>query len=339
MSPEEIESHKPLKMKPPSPAVETPLAKHPPKRKPMPHDESTHITFLSEDEKQKHKGDHKTYKKKPSPSTTKPTSHLHMVTTGGVSMTTAESMSHTSSWTSPSPGTVITPENLQEVLKCPNQSRCVTPALQLATKMRIYLCRHPTRHGVRFYYLTREGFLLHPNVELVSYGDINTADYIIYLPGSAPWHLTECNQTQYAPKIVVMDEFDGPVPLFNPARTTEEYEARYGGIDVPWYNMYFKRSYVRRNDGIFTVYPHLKQRDVFPLTYSVAEAYLPHAFNFHREIEILCTLRGHVRMPTRLRVQQWVGQYAIEKNVSNVITSQVRHFSCVLGCLLAPSLS
>ena len=238
-------------------------------------------------------------------------------------MTTAESLGHTSSWVSPSPGTVVTPENLQEVLKCPNQSRCVTPALQLATKMRVYLCRHPTRHGVRVYYLTREGFLLHPNVELVNYRDIGSADYIVYLPGSAPWHLTECNQTQYASKLVVMDEFDGPVPLFNPARTVEEYAARYGGADVPWYNMYFKRSYVRRSEGMFTVYPHLKQRDVFPLTYSVAEAYLPHAFNFHREIEILCTLRGHARMPTRLRVQQWVGQYATEKNVSNVITSQV----------------
>lgn len=61
--------------------------------------------------------------------------------------------------------------------------------------IQIYFCKHPVRFGVRFYYLVREGLLLHPNVQL--YDELNVdildeIDYVIYLPGSAPWHKTEC---------------------------------------------------------------------------------------------------------------------------------------------------
>ena len=48
-------------------------------------------------------------------------------------------------------------------------------------KLKVYYCKHPVRYGVRFYYLVREGLLLHPNVDFTH--DIEAADYIVYLPG------------------------------------------------------------------------------------------------------------------------------------------------------------
>eukprot|EP00981_Chlorochromonas_danica_P006550 scaffold1431_cov167-Ochromonas_danica.AAC.10 len=226
-------------------------------------------------------------------------------------------------WTSPSLGSMVTPENMMSLLMCPNQSKCIVPQLQLQKKVKVYYCRHPTRHGVRFYYLVREGLLLHPNVELIAEGDIHQADYVVYLPGSTPWHLTECNKTEYAPKLIVLDEFDGVVPLFLPTKTMNEYILRYGSQHTPWFDVYFKRSFVRRSDGGFVGFPHLSRPHVFPLTYSLAEAYLPHRFNFQREIDILCTLRGHKQMQTRLRVQEWVAAYGQSRNLSNVISGQV----------------
>ena len=82
---------------------------------------------------------------------------------------------------SPRNGTDISAPNQFAVLMCPNQSKCIVPDLQLKVKYKIYLCKHPTRQGVRFYFLSREGLLLHPNVEMVT--DIAAADYVVYLPG------------------------------------------------------------------------------------------------------------------------------------------------------------
>ena len=82
---------------------------------------------------------------------------------------------------SPRNGTDISASNQFAVLMCPNQSKCIVPELQLKVKYKIYMCKHPTKQGVRFYFLTREGLLLHPNVEMVT--DISTADYVVYLPG------------------------------------------------------------------------------------------------------------------------------------------------------------
>lgn len=224
---------------------------------------------------------------------------------------------------SPRKGTDISPLHQMAVLLCPNQSKCIIPELQLQVKLKIYLCKHATRQGVRFYFLAREGFLLHPNVELQTEANINNADYIIYLPGSAPWEKTECTNPSYGSKLIVLDEYDGH-SLISPSITPEEYTHRYGGRNKKWYFMYFKRSFVRRFDGIFKSYPHLKQMDVYPMTYGIAEAYIPNHFNSKREIEILCTLRGHKTMPTRQRVQDWIVQYGKERNILNMITGQVR---------------
>lgn len=223
---------------------------------------------------------------------------------------------------SPRLGTDISLENHMSLLLCPNQAKCIMPELQLQKKLKIYLCKHPTRHGVRFYYLAREGLMLHPNVELVSESAIETADFIMYLPGSAPWHLTEIRNVSFAKRLIVLDEFDGHT-LFSPGYPREEHTKYYGGPSAPWYYMYFKRSYVRRLDGIFTGYPHLIQHEVYPLTYSIAEVYIPKHFNTKREIEILCTLRGSKSMTTRLRVQNWVSEYGKKRNVQNIISGEV----------------
>ena len=67
--------------------------------------------------------------------------------------------------------------------------------------------------------------------------------------------------------------------------------------------MYYKRSFVKRKHGKFLSYPHFVLPQVYPMTYALAEAYtMTHQFNFQREIEILCTLRGSKQMSTRLRV-------------------------------------
>jgi hypothetical protein len=52
---------------------------------------------------------------------------------------------------------------------------------------------------------------------------------------------------------------------------------------------------------MFVKHPHLDRADFYPMTYAIAEAYTQNMFNFKREIEILCTLRGSHSMTTRMR--------------------------------------
>jgi hypothetical protein len=111
---------------------------------------------------------------------------------------------------SPRLGSDITSTPAQaHILQCPNQSKCIVPELLLKPQLKVYLCKHPVRQGVRFYFLAREGLLLHPGVSLVPFEEIHTADFAVYLPGSAPWHRTECNMTSLADRLIVLDEFDG----------------------------------------------------------------------------------------------------------------------------------
>ena len=222
---------------------------------------------------------------------------------------------------SPRTGTDISKNQQMAVLHCPNQSKCIVPELQLEVKLKVYFCRHPARQGVRFYFLMKEGLLLHPNVELVEEKDMYTADYVIYLPGSAPWHKTECTNTSLANKMIVMDEFDGHT-LFSPRPSKAQLVQAYGPT-MMWYFMYFKRSFVTRRDGKFIKYPHFSVPDVYPMTYALAEAYLQHQFNFDRGIDILCTLRGSASMSTRQRVQEWVAEYGVDRKVKNIISAQV----------------
>ncbi len=182
-----------------------------------------------------------------------------------------------------------------ELLNCRNQSDCIITELQLQPKFNVYMCNHVANHGIRFYYLIEEGINLHPNIKVVK--NINEADYVIYLPGSAPWHLTECTSKNYISKLIVLDEFDG-YPLYAPYNNKVDMMREYGDSMV-WYNSMYKRAYTSRKDGNHMDYPHLLKDDVYPLTYSVAEEYARDVFNKNREIEIMCTLRGHKKMSTR----------------------------------------
>ena len=224
---------------------------------------------------------------------------------------------------SPRNGTDISTEALRlAVLHCKGQSKCIVPALQLAAKLKIYYCKHPVRQGVRFWNLIHEGLLMHPNVELLDEANMNAADFLIYLPGSAPWHRTECANASFARNMIVVDEFDFH-NLYYPRPSDEEVIAEYGSLQ--WYFMYYKRSFIKRKNGTFLSFPHFDKRtpEVYPLTYALAEAYTSDTFNFQREIEILCTLRGSKQMSTRLRVQEWVAEYGVVRNVTNMTAKQV----------------
>ncbi len=103
-------------------------------------------------------------------------------------------------------------------------------------------------YGIRFYYLVREGLLLHPNLQMVEHPDM--ADIVLYLPESAAWDKSECNQPEYASKLVVLDESDGPHMMEQPS---------------PWYLLYFKRSYVNRQNGVSKISASNPSRS--PLSY------------------------------------------------------------------------
>ena len=111
-----------------------------------------------------------------------------------------------STFSSPSAGTDVISHPIA-VIKCANQTLCIQPKLQLTEKYDVYFCKH-VGFGVRFYYLAKEGLLLHPNIRMVD--DIEKAQMIVYLPESAPWHKSECNRTEYTSKTIVLDEGDGP---------------------------------------------------------------------------------------------------------------------------------
>lgn len=144
-------------------------------------------------------------------------------------------------------------------------------------------------------------------------------------------HKTECNDTSFADRLIVLDEFDLH-QMYAPFVTEEERLRHYPVVDntVVWNFMYFKRSFVRRKDGIFHGFPHLAKRDIFPITYSIAEAYIQSPFNQHRDIDILCTLRGSKQQSTRLRVQQNVQKYidADPHGLANSVAEQVSFVIC-----------
>jgi hypothetical protein len=128
--------------------------------------------------------------------------------------------------------------------------------------------------------------------------------------------------------MIVLDEFDGHnhfVPFSDPKDMIKAGYKPHPTVnnEFLWYYMYFKRSYVVRKGGIFQYFPHLTRPDFYPITYSLAEAYLRPKFNFKREMEIVCTLRGSKTQPARLRVQTWVEEYAKERKVDRAVVGQV----------------
>ena len=56
---------------------------------------------------------------------------------------------------SPSNGTDIISHPIA-LIRCKNQTQCIQPKLQLEKTFDVYYCKH-VGHGVRFYFLVREG--------------------------------------------------------------------------------------------------------------------------------------------------------------------------------------
>lgn len=250
----------------------------------------------------------------------------------------------------------LSKKEMNELLTCDDQPNCIIPALQLQRKLNIYLCKKPKDGGgVRFYFLIKQGLLHHPNVilqEKLDDSTISNIDYIFYLPGSSSWDTSECGSfvddsskkrvypfigpTISKTKMIVVEEFDGLEPLFSPYGTSREMKEAYGPTMV-YYFAYFKRSFVDRTDGVFIDYPLINHKqlpqhpDVFPITYSIADDYISKSFNAHnhREIDILCTLRGSRNasspMSTRIRVQEWTSEYVKTRKLTHAITEPVSY--------------
>ena len=173
----------------------------------------------------------------------------------------------------------------EKLLSCSNHTQCIKPVVHLEEQYKIYFCRH-IAYGVRFFYLAREGLLLHPKVLLVDKPE--NADFIIYLPVSSDREKSECSKSEYASKLIVLDEGDGPELFLNDKASNR------------WFFLYFKRSYVDRKDGKFKRYMnYVKRNYILPMTYPIAEAYIRPKFIPYddREFDIVCTLRGSAGDP------------------------------------------
>jgi hypothetical protein len=202
-------------------------------------------------------------------------------------------------------------QQLLQLQQCVNQTRCIQPHLLLSQQYKVYLCRH-LQHGIRFHFLVREGLLLHPKIRLVT--QIDQAEIIIYLPESSPWSKSECSSHQYRSKLIVLDESDSSNLFSAPSSTSSNTNN-----NIPQetgFLLYFKRSYVHRENGQFLSYmPYLTQHsDVLPMYYPVATAYLRHKLEplQSRKYELLCSLRSD---NTRSRVRSWLTEYTRLRNL------------------------
>lgn len=181
-----------------------------------------------------------------------------------------------------------------------NNQTLIHPNLTLKNNYSVYYCKTTRKTGIRFDFLVREGLLLHPNINLTSSPE--DAQIIIMIPGSTNWKNSECNKEHLLKKIIVLDENDDP----------EIGESRN-------FLFIFKRSYVRRSDGIFLGYMrYLTNEKVFPMTYPVGNSYIRTNFFPHsnRVLQLLCTLRPFNSDPTRKRVYGFVKEY-IESRTNN----------------------
>jgi hypothetical protein len=140
---------------------------------------------------------------------------------------------------------------------------------------------------------------------------------------SVSWAKTECSDPALAKRLLVLEEFDGD-NMFSPTGNVTRMQQMYGP-SMRWYFMYFKRSFVNRKDGKFISYGALRHDDVYPMVYSVANAYAQSQFNRNRSVDITCTLRGNKHMTTRLRVQQWVAKYVEDNGIVNAVQGELNH--------------
>jgi hypothetical protein len=213
----------------------------------------------------------------------------------------------------------------QDIIKCSNQSRCIEPVIQLKTSFKVYFCKH-INYGIRFYFLIREGLLLHPKILLVD--NIDQADYIVYLPESSRWEKSECGKPEYINKIILLDESDYP-DLFEPNGIPKASSGQKEEDKSSPFLLAFKRSYVKRHDGVFKHYMnYVTHANVFPMAYIVAEAYIRHTFKHfdERPIELICSLRAIPSDPTRTRVKTWVDEYIQTRQLTGkAFSGEINH--------------
>lgn len=87
----------------------------------------------------------------------------------------------------------------------------------------------------------------------------------------------------------MLEEFDGST-MYAPLPNAQAMRAAYGP-SMRWYFMYFKRSFIKRRDGKFLKFRGLDEADVYPMVYSIGNAYSQLRFNQDRPLAVTCTLR------------------------------------------------
>jgi len=115
---------------------------------------------------------------------------------------------------------------------------------------------------------------------------------------------------------VVLDEGDYP-QLFEPDDAAGPFL------------LYFKRSYVRRSNGVFQGFMnYVRSLEVLPMSYTLMEAYVRPSLlpDSQRDLQLLCSLRGSSHDPVRLRVRQWVEEYAVARGLRSYRAGQVDLF-------------
>jgi hypothetical protein len=70
---------------------------------------------------------------------------------------------------------------------------------------------------------------------------------------------------------------------------------------------------------------YIPNPNIFPMTYTIADAYVKNVFTplAQRDLELVCTLRGSNSDMVRLRVRQWMEEYARARGLKNYVVGQV----------------
>jgi len=121
-------------------------------------------------------------------------------------------------------------------------------------------------------------------------------NYIIFIPNSSPWQKSEHNDPKYAPKLIVLDEFDGALNFAPFCQQRQKHYPLDPHTKAPlWEYICFSNGvmFVVKMVYFFALHHHIQKRDVYPMVYSIASGILQHLadLSMDREEEIACTLR------------------------------------------------
>ena len=233
---------------------------------------------------------------------------------------------------SPTEGSDIsTDEKKQSLLNCHNQTLCIEPHLELEPVYNVYYCSHNANTGVRFYYVIREGLILHPNLHLVDSPD--KADILVYLPESMKWSKSECGKSKYYSKLLILDEGDWPDLFtpdgYSPKQLALENKSKHGLNATKtlnsWHLLYFKRSYIRRKAGDFKgLMGWVKKvvwNNVLPMTYPAANAYIYSPYKHHPQLQLQLQSQSQTKVQSqgsgrRLKLESDMNSWLSAMNIS-----------------------